>query len=697
MSTATGAFTDSFRSTAELRRILHRVAPVGIRCGVEHEFTIVGKAGVVDFGAMVNQLPIRGRRLDPDDPNARRLDWGGVLTVDGREAEIVTPPVHLVPGAAEQVAGLAARGTHELTDLLLAHDRHLRPVGYSTHLNVAADDRRSTRTARNLVRHFSPALMLMIDRSHSPGILIRPRRGRLELAGEHVEGDQLRAALTFFAGSVAASSRTSLWSSRRNGLPTAVRPVTKAADQRFGWYVDRRAFGPDLYAQGRDTVIHTRQGDRRAGDLLEESWSAIRPSTELIADADDLALVDMMVAGDRPLPLESPTPAEPASASATPHGSAIRSRHRPGVTVEARYATWDTTVFEVTCHLEPRTFVVNIPDPSLERFLSMLDAGQLDSWLHEALAATPSGRILASVADTREPGVFDRVLAPSVLSPEERNVQTGRVPRSGGGGAGRSRQNKPQSGFAALPPTPQRRLRVIPTAAIAALVVIFAAAMFVATKDDGQDLVASSTATTIPKTVPTVAPTLPAITPSTSPPVPDLTELIASTGNTGLRATRYTVEGVLQPLLDVYVGVYSVCTPTGCIVSTSPADKSGGVRLAGSRVSGSYNVDTCLDGGFRTYTFDLTVTEFAEIGGIRYPKTVTGSITDSAEAGPCGPAFNSIYSGSAGLSVVRAADETGPVETGTLGTTDALVSPDETSPGTTSPNESSPGLGRGGT
>lgn len=689
MSTATRVLTDASRATVDLRRKLEIPGSRERRCGIEHEFTVVGRSGVVDFGRVVNQLPIRGRRLDPDDPNARRLAWGGVLTVDGREAEIVTPPIDLVPGAAARVAGLAARGTVELAELLEHHDDHLRPVGYSTHLNVAVDDRRSPQVARTLVRHFSPALMLMMDRQHSPGVLIRPRRGRMELAGEHVEGDQLRAALTFFAGTVAAATDANPWLSRRS-LPASVRPSARAADQRYGWYIDRSAFGPDLYASGRDTVIETRHGDRLAGSLLEESWSSIRPFTARFAGTDDIDLIDSMVAGDRPLPLEAATSADPPSTLHSPHGSAIRIRNRPGITVEARYATWDTTIFQVIDHLGHNRYVVNIPDPSLERFLALLDSGQLDTWLHDAAVAVPTGRVLASVANTREPGVFDRVLSPSVLSPEERDLQTGRVPRPGRGGAGRSRDNKPQHGFAAIPPTPPRRLRVIPTAAIAAMVVIFAAAMFVATKDDGQDLVSATAASTVPDVTSTIAATLPT-TPTTAP-GPDLVELIASSGNSGLPATRYTVEGVIQPLLDVYVGVYAVCTPAGCVLSTSPADKSGGVRLTGDRAAGSYNVDTCLDGGFRTYTFDLTVTEFTDIGGLRVPKTVSGSITDSAESGPCGPAFNSIYSGRAQLQIVSAADANGPVSTPGIGTTDSLTSPDSTSP-----PDTTPGIGRGGT
>ena len=62
--------------------------------GVEREWRVVRRNGAaVDFRELVDRLPLDGRRLDPDDPHAHRCRWGGVVTADGREAEVATPPV----------------------------------------------------------------------------------------------------------------------------------------------------------------------------------------------------------------------------------------------------------------------------------------------------------------------------------------------------------------------------------------------------------------------------------------------------------------------------------------------------------------------------------------------------------------------------------------------------------------------------
>ena len=49
-------------------------------------------------------------------------------------------------------------------------------------------------------RSFAPSLMLLMDAPSSPGLLVRPRRGRLEFGGEFVTGNQLAAAVLLAAG-----------------------------------------------------------------------------------------------------------------------------------------------------------------------------------------------------------------------------------------------------------------------------------------------------------------------------------------------------------------------------------------------------------------------------------------------------------------------------------------------------------------
>jgi hypothetical protein len=468
----------SERATAgvELARRLQLAGtpPLEGRWGVEHEYSIMRGATAIAFSDVIDRLRVEGRRLDPSDPNARRLLWGGVLTADGREAEVVTPPVAIAPGGSERTVRFARQGRTELACALGAYDDQLRAVGYSTHLNVSAPDRLTMPAGRLLVRHFSPALMLLIDREHSPGLLIRPRRHRLEIAGEYLEGRQLGAALTFTAGAVRATTRAARSVRARNRLPSAVRPHVRQADQRFGWYVDRRAFGPDLYREGRDAVVRSGRRTRRAADLLHESWTHIRDDTATIATAMDVALLDDMVDGHRPLPIEGPADDIVAGRAESVHGSVIRTTRRKAFDVEARVATWDATLFCVRTLDRDAQCVVNIPDAHLDAFIRLLAAGELDDLLVRALRARPSGRVLRLAAQTGNPAIFDEVSDAGAFAPTERDVETGRI---GGGGTG-SREHKHHQGGQ---PRPRRWFRkpqfVVAAAAAVAVAAVAAVAV----------------------------------------------------------------------------------------------------------------------------------------------------------------------------------------------------------------------------
>ena len=296
----------SLQARHEVRPVADIIGPApdrGPRCGVEHEFTVLRGTVQVDFRDLIHTVPIPGRRLDPQDQHAYRCSWGGALTADGREAEIATPPVRLAPGFAPEVVRLAEVGRRCLSDVL---PESVVITGYSTHLNFSVSDRGSLRAARRFATRFAPAMMLLLDRPDSPGLLVRPRPGRLELGGEFQAGEPLRAALVMAAGAVAAcSARTPL---RR--MPPALEVDLAPALQRFGWYVDRRAFGADLYALGRDCPVRTLRGGRRASvrtaqRQLEDCWSVARRAVSPWATRDDLRLVDDLVAGRAPLPLES--------------------------------------------------------------------------------------------------------------------------------------------------------------------------------------------------------------------------------------------------------------------------------------------------------------------------------------------------------------------------------------------------------
>lgn len=268
-----------------------------IRAGIEHEYVVHSPQGPVDFRTLVDSLDL-GVRADPTDPHAQRCPWGGVVTADGVEAEVATPPVELAPGSVADVVALAAAGRSVLENGL---GDEFTLDGYSTHLNVSAPRRGDRGRALRFAAVFAPSVMLLLDRASSPGLLVRPRPGRLELGGEFAAGERLEVALTFTIGAVLAVTRMS----RQDANRLAVEVTLERARERFGWFVDRRAFGADLYALGRATPLVTRGpgGRRTAGDHLELTWSMARSAlVGKVGDAE-LAAVDGVVGGDLGLPM----------------------------------------------------------------------------------------------------------------------------------------------------------------------------------------------------------------------------------------------------------------------------------------------------------------------------------------------------------------------------------------------------------
>ena len=156
------------------RRLLTRAPrrPDTLRTGVEHEYRVLTARGPVDARTIIDDLDL-GPRVDPTDPHAHRGPWGGVITADGAEAEVATPPVLVAPSAVATVAALARRGRAVLDDAL-GDDRRLE--GYSTHLNVSVPRRGDRRAAMRFARSFAAPLTPLLDRPTSPGLLVRPAR-----------------------------------------------------------------------------------------------------------------------------------------------------------------------------------------------------------------------------------------------------------------------------------------------------------------------------------------------------------------------------------------------------------------------------------------------------------------------------------------------------------------------------------------
>ena len=114
--------------------------------GLELEFSVrSARGGQVRFGSLIHHLGLDGTALDPGDPNAYRCSWGGVITCDGAEAEIATPPVWTRPGFAARLRGWAQTGEAELCRTV---PRGIKLEGYSAHLSAAMPAKLNDRVCR---------------------------------------------------------------------------------------------------------------------------------------------------------------------------------------------------------------------------------------------------------------------------------------------------------------------------------------------------------------------------------------------------------------------------------------------------------------------------------------------------------------------------------------------------------------------
>ena len=442
-----------------------RVATSGRLVGVEHEYVLRRGTERVDARRNVDLTRLANPALDPGDPNARRLAWGGVVTFDGPELEVVTPPLETRPGFATRVAADCSRGRRDVEDFL---PDGVTLEGFSTHLNVSVTPGREITVAKRFIKAFSAAMMLLLDGADSPGILVRPRPGRLEIGGEFQDGTSLITALVFATGATRCCDvpRRQWNHSTRHELAT-LNPKIEQAVERFGWFIDRTAFGPDLYQDGRSATLPLRGGGTiTAQNHLTESWHQAHLALTGDLDNTELDLVDDIIDGRFPLPSDTPQVAteqhtasgltrsiKPTSTgfdlSPSPFGSLITPRVRRSLRLTAEVVTWGFVVFTLTdgtrtCHL-------TIPGTELETFLGHLDDGTLDTELRHRLDR-PRRTKLARASQTGSVDAYRDLPNPAALLPPERDPGTGRFPRGSGGNG--IRQHVPED-FASLPKFPE--------------------------------------------------------------------------------------------------------------------------------------------------------------------------------------------------------------------------------------------------
>lgn len=415
---------------------LGRTAPL---VGVEHELQAHTGTTVRDFRSLLPTVAGPVLLCDPGDPRARRLRSGLALTADGWEAELVTPPLPLDAAAPATLARMLAEESARLLAALQRDEPTSRLTGFSTHINVSVPDAVVVDVAREFAARFAAATMLLLDRPGSPGLLVRPRRGRLEIGGEYARGGDLTAAVTFVS---AAVSHLLTHPPHTNVSVGEGNWTVEPARERFGHFVPAVGVAPDLYASGRRCLLRHAGAWVTGQHHLQAVWSVLR--SEAVSMGLDPAPVDRRVAGLVPLPCEHGEPAEISPGHG--HGAylevldpASRARERGTLVLEPVWLTWNTVAWRCEDSRSGRAVHLVMPVADERVFLERLDTGRLDTFLRVCLRRRIRPARLMNSAQSRQPGVWTTV-RPDALVPAERGADG--IPMSGGSGGGQGAQAK---------------------------------------------------------------------------------------------------------------------------------------------------------------------------------------------------------------------------------------------------------------
>ncbi len=407
------------------RRVLElgAVPRSGLRLRVEHQLTLWSGQRRLDFRHLIGRVAGSLQALDPGDPRARRLPSGVALTTDGWEAVLATPPLPLTPGAPRALDDLLRS---ERTWLRAAAPTRAatRLTGLSTHLHVSVPDARVMEVGRLFVESCAPALAAITELEHSPGILVRPHVGGLEVSGEYVEGLRLLAAVTLLAACV-------------TGLQHGPPPLGQAR-ATLPSRLDPAWFFPPAPAT----------------DALDEVWEWARPwclaieldpgPVELLTRTARRGVVDDCTFGRRREHRITGAEAGPRTRAA-------------GFRAETEWLTWDHVVWLLQDAAGRQCRAV-MPVEHEGTFLVQLDSGRLDRAVLRMLRrSVVRRRRLDHHAQLAQPGLWHDVrpgalvpvgllpegaVAPAVTDPSGRPAATSAA-------AGPSRES---------PPTPPRRL-----------------------------------------------------------------------------------------------------------------------------------------------------------------------------------------------------------------------------------------------
>lgn len=157
------------------------------------------------------------------------------LSSKGRPVDVVEVAVPAEP-VGEGTPGLLVAEIEEARVQLVATSARRGVDGVSgigTRISVSVPEDRADAVGRMLARHCLGALADVVGSTPEPpsGIAVRPRRGWVEVRTEHVDGDDLAAAVVLVTGCVV----TLLLGAAG---PTTAKPRLTGSRGRGGWFAE---------------------------------------------------------------------------------------------------------------------------------------------------------------------------------------------------------------------------------------------------------------------------------------------------------------------------------------------------------------------------------------------------------------------------------------------------------------------------
>jgi hypothetical protein len=386
---------------------------VDLLLGVEQEHELFDGRRRLDFQSLFASAIARTPSIPfRNDDHATVLDAGYVLACDGWDAELATVPIPASGDGCLALAREVLRCRQHLLGLLRGlgvPDVH----GYSTHLNISVPLGREEEVAHALARSIGPALILLMESRTSPGLLLRPRRGRVEVGSEYIDQERrLAAACVLLSGAVHAYLfRPETWEL----FPQVVLARWDEAIIRPGIFLPHDAYGESIYDRGRSARLELESGESAtAGDLLA---SCLALALEGLGDevSEPAAEVLRSVAGSPlDLPIEQGESADPGMIvetrgplSEVPEAGILKTLSRAGMgpAVAPRFVDWEGAAFSWVGP-SGTPLIIAVPWQGLHPFFAAARAEGIQGFV--AGLGTPQPE-LSSLSQLRSAGTYQAV------------------------------------------------------------------------------------------------------------------------------------------------------------------------------------------------------------------------------------------------------------------------------------------------